>query len=449
MYRRCRRVVPRGGAAGTGTFGSAVAPVRKSVYLASVADAADDESAWRKGALMLTFHRCGVVFGLLVVLVLGGAGCDEQNTYAPPPPPQVTVAQPVRDEIVVHLEFAGRTAPSEAVELRARVSGILENIAFDEGEPVSAGKLLFEIERAPYEAALEAAKAALAQAEAQVAEAEFDVQNTQELYDQGAATEQELVIAKAKYESAVAARSAAASNVTQAELNLGYTRITAPISGRINQSRVDVGNLVGLGEPTLLSTIVTWSPMYVYFNVGERDVLRLRRERAAEARDAHGDVPVLIRLADGTEYPLAGRIDYVDNRVDPETGTVRVRAVFDNPEEVLVPGIFARVRLPLPAREALLVPEVALQRDLAGYYLLAVDEEGAVSRRNVEVGELIGPARVITAGLADETWVVINGLQRALPGSKVDAQRTTFEPALPARPTTAPTGAAGAAAGGA
>lgn len=376
----------------------------------------------------------------LLALALAVASCREANTYVPPPPPQVTVAPPAREDIVVYLEFAGRTAPCEAVELRARVSGFLEKIAFEEGARVDAGALLYELERAPYEAALESARAESARAQAGVVQTQFELEKVKGLQARGISSDQELVIAQANYDSAVATKAAADSLVRQAELNLAYTRITAPIAGRINESRVDPGNLVGHGEPTLLSTIVRWDPIHVKFAVGERDVLRLRREAAERGGAARADPAIYLRLVDGTDYPLAGRIDYVDNRVDPDTGTIGVRAVFDNPDELLVPGIFARVRIPLPPRAALLVPEVALQRDLAGYFLLLVNAEGVVERRNVTVAELIGAARVITAGLEDDAFVIINGLQRARPGLKVTPQKTTFRPPS-GGPTSAPASA--------
>lgn len=394
--------------------------------------------------------RCATRLGVLG-LGLAVPACREANTFVPPPPPAVTVAHPVRQEVVTHMEFTGRTVPYEAVEIRARVSGFLEKIVFEEGTKVAVGDPLYEIERAPYEAALGAARAELERAEARVAETQFDLEKVKDLSTRGVTSQQELVIAQANYDSAVATKLAAESQVKLAELNLGYTRIAAPIAGRINESRVDPGNLVGQGDPTLLSTIVCWDPIHVYFTVGERDALRLRREAVQRGHRQRDELPIYIRLADGIEYTRAGRVDYVDNRIDPDTGTIGVRAVFENPDELLIPGVFVRVRIPNPAREALLVPEVALQRDLSGYYLLVVDTAGMVERRNVEVAELLGTARVVTAGLDDEERVIVNGLQRARPGIKVDAQATTFEPRLggpSAAPASAPNSAADAAAAG-
>ncbi len=386
----------------------------------------------------MSMRACvGGIIGL--VLAATWVGCQRENTFAPPPPPAVTVATPVRDEVVVYREFTGRTAPAESVEIRARVSGLLERIHFTEGDPIEARAPLYDIERAPYEAALEAARAELAKAEATVAEAQFDLDKVKDLEPQGIASKQELVIAEAKYESAVATSRAAAASVREAELNLGYTHITAPLSGRINQSRVDVGNFVGRNEPTLLTTIVPWDPIHVYFTVGERDVLEFRRQAIRQGEQSRDHVEVYLQLADGSAYPLPGHVDYVDNRVDPNTGTIRVRAVFENPDELLVPGIFARVRVPRPPRVALLVPEVALQRDLAGYFLLTVDDDNIVVRRDVEVAESLGALRVVRSGLADDAQVIINGLQRARPGGKVNPQPGSFahERRGPSGPTSA------------
>ena len=387
----------------------------------------------------------------VAVLLLGVGACREANPFVPPPPPPVTVAAPVREAVVTRLEFTGRTAPYQSVELRARVSGLLEQVAFEEGGAVEAGELLYEIERAPYEATLEAAQAELARAEAAVAEAKFELDKVVRLRERDVASEQELVVARAKHDSAVAGRQAAAAAVTQAELDLGYTRITAPIAGRINASRVDAGNLVGDGERTLLTTIVPWDPIYVFFTVGERAVLELRREAAETGERRRDVVDVYLRLADGSDYPIAGKVDYVDNRVAPDTGTIGVRATFENPDEVLIPGIFTRVLIPNPPREALLVPEVALQRDLDGYFLLVVNAENVVERRNVAVAEQVGNARVVTGGLAEDARVIINGLQRARPGGTVKPQPGAFEPVgigpapvLPGEGAAVPAGAAAA-----
>jgi RND family efflux transporter MFP subunit len=366
-----------------------------------------------------------------------GVKCSE-NTYAPPPPPQVTVASPVEQSITISDEFTGRTAPIKSVEIRPRVSGYLTEVHFEEGTEVEAGELLYTIDQSTYQAALDAAKADLVNAKAQLEQAEYEFKRVQRLKVEGAAPEVELVNATAKRDTTQAAVMAAEAAVQSAELNLGFTEIAAPIAGRVNKTRAYEGALVGPSDPEPLTTIVPWHPIHVYFTVGERDVLAFRKRVAQEPDLQPEDFTVYLSLTDGTDYPLPGHIDYVDNRVDPDTGTIRVRAVFDNPEEILVPGIFTRVRIPDPPRPALLVPEVALQRDMAGYYLLTVNTDNVVERVNVEVGELVGPARVITAGLRPEARLIINGLQRARPGSPVNPQPGRFQPDIPQQPAREP-----------
>ena len=235
----------------------------------------------------------------------------------------------------------------------------------------------------------------------------------------------EFVEAQAAYEGAKASLLATEAAVAQAELDLAYTRIAAPIGGRVNRSAVDTGNLVGQGEPTLLTTIVSWEPIHVYFTISEREVLDFRRRRIG-AKEKPADIEARLTLADGTAYPLPGRIDYADNRVDPQTGTIRVRAVFENPDRLLVPGIFARVRIPRKKSQATLVPEVALQRDLGGYFVLTVNDKGVVARRDVTVGANVGEYKVIASGLDGGERIVIRGLQRARPGVHVNAESTVL-----------------------
>jgi RND family efflux transporter MFP subunit len=375
-----------------------------------------------------------------VVVAVALTGCRERNEFVAPPPPKVTVARPLQQMVVTFVEFPGRAEPYESVEVRARVRGFLEEIHFEEGAKVEAGDLLYTIEQDPYVTALDAAKAQLANTLPKIDETEFDYKKTEGLIQQGVATDQEFVMAKAAYDAAVATKMAAEAAVAAAELDLSYTEVKAPISGRVNRTLVDVGNLVGQGLPTALTSIVRWDPIHVYFTASEREVLAFRRRQAGgESQRVPENIPVYVRLADGTDYPIAGRFDYIDNRVDPDTGTIRIRAVFDNSNELLVPGIFARARIPSEPKQAVLVPEVALQRDLAGYFLLSVDNRSTVNRIDVEVAELVDRMRVILAGLTGEERIIISGLQRARPGIEVDAEETALEKvALPTDVTAAP-----------
>ncbi len=356
---------------------------------------------------------------------VGLSGCKDENKFVPPPPPKVTVAQPLQQEVVIYSEFTGRTEAVALVEVRARVRGFLKSIEFEEGARIEAGALLYTLEPEEYEASLQAAQAQKAGAEAELQETQTNFEHIERLHEQGNAASMEFVEAQAEYEGAKASLLAAEAAVAQAELDLAYTRIAAPIGGRVNRSAVDTGNLVGQGEPTLLTTIVSWEPIHVYFTISEREVLDFRRRRIG-AKEEPADIEARLTLADGTAYPLPGRIDYADNRVDPQTGTIRVRAVFENPDRLLVPGIFARVRIPRKKSQATLVPEVALQRDLGGYFVLTVNDKGVVARRDVTVGANVGEYKVIASGLDGGERIVIRGLQRARPGVHVDAESTVL-----------------------
>ena len=212
--------------------------------------------------------------------------------------------------------------------------------------------------------------------------------------------------------------------LAKAQLDLKYTRVTAPIAGRVNRTEVNVGNLIGRGEPTLLTTIVPWHPIHVYVTVGERSVLSWRRRMAGGTQ--RKGVPVFLRLADGTDYPIAGRVDYIDNQVDVHTGTLQLRIVVDNPDALLVPGIFVRARVPRPLPEAVLIPESALQRDMTGYYVFTIDANREVSRTDVVTGSKVMGYQAIQSGLTGDVEVIIKGLQRIRPGLVVDAETVTL-----------------------
>ncbi len=367
-----------------------------------------------------------LMWGTLVPLCVATLACGEANEFAAPPPPTVTVAQPLEQEVVTYAEFTGRTEAVESVEVRARVRGFLETVEFEEGGEVEAGELLYTIEDQEYKAAVQTAEARKARAKAEMERAKIDAERILRLYESNNAAEMEYVNAKANYQRADAEVLAADAALTQAKIDLGYTRITAPIAGRINRTRVNVGNLVGQAEPTVLTTIVPWNPIYVYCSVGERQVLQWRRLVAMGTTRKENEV--FIRLADGSDYPLPGKVDYVDNKVDPKTGTLRVRAVFNNPENLLVPGIFVRARVPGEPKETILVPETALQRDLSGYFLMVVNKDNKVERADVETGPKVPDYRSITAGLDANQQVIIKGLQRVRPGITANAENITLPP---------------------
>jgi len=374
--------------------------------------------------------------GLLFVSML--IGCEQPNTFVAPPPPKVTVAQPLTEEVIDSLEFTGTTVAAARVEVRARVSGVLQSMHFEPGTDVNEGDLLFVIDPKEYEANLQAAEAELAAAEAQLERAETEYLRSEKLFKKKAGTEMDVVKWRGERAVASAAIQSAQAKIDRARLNLGYTQVIAPISGRVGRHKVDMGNLVGEGEATVLTDITNYDPMYVYFNLNELDLLRVMtmyREQVKEKGlnpekqpDAEAGIKVFLGLADEDEdYPHQGILDFGESGVDPDTGTIQLRGIFENAQKplVLLPGLFARVRLPIAKRQNIpLVSERAVGADQSGQYLLAVNSENMVEKRNVKLGQLIDGMRVIEEGLKDSDWVVVNGMQRARPGAKVEPEKT-------------------------
>ncbi|MEZ4601311.1 MAG: efflux RND transporter periplasmic adaptor subunit [Syntrophotaleaceae bacterium] len=357
---------------------------------------------------------------LLLVLL---SGCRDQNAFVAPPPPTVTVAPPVQKPVTFYARYTGQTEAVESVEIRARVEGYLESIHFRDADLVKKGDLLFEIDPRPYQARLDEATALLATRRAELHLAESTLQRKESALQDQAVSEVEVLEARAIRDQALAAIEAAKAAIETARLDLSYTRIFAPINGRIGRRLVDVGNLVGAAEKTLLATIVNVEPSYVYFNVNERDLLKFRNGDSAKPNPTNGNgkTPVFLGLSNDVGYPWEGRVDFTDNRVDPETGTIQVRGVFPNKDGALLPGLFARVQIPTgTAENALLVPERALGIDQQGYYLLSVDKTDTVEYRPVKVGPQVDDLRVIESGISASDRVIVNGLQRARPGITVN-----------------------------
>ena len=374
------------------------------------------------------------VGGFVLALLL--AGCEEANTYVAPPPPKVTIAEPLVQEVTDYLEFTGTIVASAQVEVRARVSGVLQSMHFQPGTKVNAGDLLFIIDPKEYEANLQAAEAELAGAEAQFKRAQTELTRSQRLFKNKAGPETDVVKWRGELEVARAAITGAEAKISRAKLDLGYTQVTAPISGRVGRNLVDIGNLVGEGEATILTDITSYDPMYVYFNLNERDLLRVLakyREKVKEKgldpskdTEAEADIKLYMGLANEEGYPHEGIFDFGESGVDPDTGTVQLRGVFENKEKpaVLVPGLFTRVRLPIANRPDMpLVTERAIGADQSGQYLLVVNQENTVEKRNIRLGQLVDGMRVIEEGLQKDDRVIVNGMQRARPGGKVDLEQ--------------------------
>jgi len=432
--------------------------------------------------LLRTFQRRAATASLsagLSVLVLV-VGCGKPNEYAAPPPPEVTVSVPIRRAVTDYLEYTGTTKAVETVELRARVKGFLKERHFEDGSVVKAGQLLLVIDEEPFQVALNMAQARLAEAEAAVKKAEqskakevasaqlsldkavlllskLEEGRTKNLLARNAGTRESLDQAEASrrkgeaqveadeanleqsgadYQtnilSAKANVEAAKSDVRNAEINLGYCRISSPFEGRISRRAFDVGNLVGDGQATLLATILKDDPIYTYNTVGESDLLRFRKmAREGTHRDFEKgeEITLALGLANEEGFPHKGRLNYADPSVDPASGTITVRGIFPNPGRVIVPGLFARVRVALEEKpDALLVPERALGTDQEGRYLLVVDKKDVVERRKVKVGSQEGELRVIDSNLGPDDLVIVNGLQKARPGGKVKPTREGATP---------------------
>jgi len=364
--------------------------------------------AWAGGALAL--------LGLLL------AGCKEENSYVAPPPPSVTVATPLQRPVTDYLELTGSTVASQSVDLVARVEGYLQSVDFADGAVVTAGQQLFLIEPAPYEAKVAQAAAAVQQQQAALTAAQQEYDRQQRMVKDNATATASVEQAKSNRDSAQAAVEQASADLTVAQINLGYTRVLAPFDGRMGRHLVDVGNLVGYGQPTTLANIAQLDPLYVYFTLNEIDVLKVgaaMRARGVETAPV-GTLPVWVGLQTEDGYPHQATLDFVDNTLDSSTGVLQLRARLPNPDRVFVPGLFVRVRVPLgqPA-PGLFVPDAAVGYDQAGHYLLLLGAGDKVERRTVQIGVQDGNLRQIVQGLAAGDKVVINGLQQAVPGTAV------------------------------
>lgn len=371
------------------------------------------------------------------------AGCDkgsDGNTYAPPPPPEVIVANPVERDVTSYLIYSGVVEASEKVEVRARVQGFLESINFAPGQRVKKDDLLFVIDKREYEAALAQNKATAASARATLDLAQTTLERAEQAFALGGTSDLEVREKKAARDEAKAAVDLTTARVTQAELDLGYCEIRSPIEGRISKNLVDAGNLVGRGESTLLAEIVKSTPAFVSVNVAESDVLAIRRERLRamdhEAKEpgqiAPGEWrPCELALSDDSDFSVKGRVEYVDPQVDSQTGTLSVRTMFENADELLVAGFYARLRFPMSVAKAMLVPEAALLTDQQGRYALIVNDKNVVETRRVQIGELEGPMRAVQSGLSMSDRVIVLGALKARPGSTVTPK--TQEPAASGR----------------
>jgi RND family efflux transporter MFP subunit len=376
-------------------------------------------------AIAVRYRIPAIAFTLVLL-----TGC-EQNTFVPPPPPKVEVALPVQRAVTTYFDATGNAAAIKNVDLVARVQGFLQSINYEDGAFVKQGTTLFTIEPETYKLKLEQAQAAESGAQASLKQAEADFKRQTELVQRQA-------VSQATLDTSTSTRDNVQSNLLQAQantkiaaVNYGYTNVTAPFDGIVTSHLVSVGELVGVASPTQLATIVALDPIYVNFNVNEQDVLRIResaRRRGMTVNELR-QLPIEVGLQTETGYPHKGKLDYVSPNVNQSTGTLAVRGILPNPDRVLLPGFFVRIRVPFDElKDALLVPDTALGSDQAGRYVLVVNGDNVVEQRKVQIGPLDGGLRVIETGLKPDDRVVIAGLLRAIPGQKVDPQLQKIEP---------------------
>ncbi|HEV3162596.1 MAG TPA: efflux RND transporter periplasmic adaptor subunit [Isosphaeraceae bacterium] len=375
---------------------------------------------------------------LFLGLCLGLAGCARAPSGAPQAAPTaVAVSRPVERDVTDFADFTGRVAAVDSVELRARVWGYLDKVNFKEGGLVQKGDVLFEIDPLTYRAALDLAEGNLASMQARLLRLNADLARAQRLLERGAISREEYDKVAGDRGEAAASREAMKGAEERAKLDLHYTKVTAPISGRVSRYVVTVGNVVQAGDQggTLLTTIVSVDPMYVYFDMDEHTVLRLRQLVREGKADSPGDggAPVWLGLANEDGYRHEGTINFVDNQVNPRTGTMRMRGVFPNGDQALTPGLFARVRVPIGRpHKALLVSDRALDTDQGQKVLYVLSEKNAVVCRPVRLGALHDGLREITEGLKLGERVIVNGLQQVRPGDIVEPKVVDARVALAA-----------------
>ena len=358
--------------------------------------------------------------GVLATALVTGCGGGE-NAYQAPPPPSVTAITPPIHEFEPYQDIVATVRPVETIEVRARVSGFLKSRDFTPGQKVDVGQLLFTLEPDEYQAAFNGAKADLSAANARLQLDTEVSQKYQLAFDKGAASEVELLEAKAKVEVSAASVEQAEAKLESAQLDLSYTTVTCPIDGRIGEELVSVGNLVGRAEPTLLAKVSSIDPMKIYFDVPEKAYLQFRQdlEAAGEDPDERASYPFQLVLPDGTVYDQTGQIDFIDNEIDRNTGTMQLRGTVANPIGLLRDGLFVRARLRQPVRRTLALPASAILVDMAGEYVYQLGPDDIVARQGVETGATLDGLTEILKGLDSESVVVVDGILRARPGAPV------------------------------
>jgi membrane fusion protein, multidrug efflux system len=379
--------------------------------------------------------RCPFFAALAALAALALTGCGSKNTFIAPPPPKVVVAQPLQQPVTLYLELTGNTAAYRTANLVARVQGFLESIDYKDGAAVTKGTQLFGIERDTYQAQVDLALAQLAKDQSVLAQAQVNLTRYQTLEQQRSIAAQQAQDQGFVVEQDKATVGIDQANLQTAKINLGFTTVTAPFDGIVTNHLVDIGNLVGASGPTTLATIVQTHPIYVYFTLSEPQFLAIRRSNVEAGHRVRttdlayiATIPVEIGLQDEDGYPHKGHLDYVSPQVDPSTGTVAARALFENKDNALLPGLFVRVRGPIGHQDkALLTRADAIGTSQEGSYVLVVGANNVVQRKIVKTGQQQGQLVIIESGLDPTDWVVIEGIQQAFPGTKVEPQRTELK----------------------
>jgi multidrug efflux system membrane fusion protein len=368
---------------------------------------------------------------LLLVALIGLASCTRVETAAAPPAlPQVTAAAALARPVTEWDEFTGRLEPVQSVGVRPRVSGLISSVTFEEGSIVSQGQVLFQLDDRPFAAQVQRLRAELAQARAAGDRASSERQRADRLQADNAMSLEERERRAGAAAEATAHVDAVAAALRAAELDLEFTRVVSPIAGRVSRAMVTRGNLVsgGQGEGTLLTTVVSVDPIYASFDADEQTFLRYgNRVRQHGQGGAGGDLPIQMALADEQTFPHQGTLQFLDNRLDPSTGTINGRAVFRNADRRLTPGLFVRLRLPgTVSYQGVLVEDRAVGTDLDRRFVLVVGGDKKIESRTVTLGPVVDGLRVVKQGLKAGEFVVVNGLQRVRPGMQADAAVVTM-----------------------
>jgi len=375
----------------------------------------------KRGTLLRTqgIAVCAILPVMLLLLV----SC-EKKAQTPPPPPTVTISQPVKSAVTDYLETTGTTQAVNSVQLVARIAGYLDKVFFRDGQMVKKGQLLFLIQQNTYIAKLQQAEGQVLAQKTQLEYAQNQLDRYTNLLPHKAAAQTDVDNWRYQRDSAKANLKAAEASRDLSRLDFGYTEITAPFDGRIDRRLVDPGNLVGSGANTVLALLNQIDPINVYFSISDADLARLANSIGGiPGQGKTRKWPVSVGLIKEDGYPHQGEIDFVATGFTATTGTLLLRGVFPNPDGKILPGLYARVRVPLEKKVALLVPDVAVGNDQQGAYLLIVNEKNVTERRNVKTGSQVGNMRVIEEGLDEKEWVVVNGLVKTAPGREVAPER--------------------------